>query len=61
MFAEEPLPESHPFWNHPRVILTPHVAADTVPEEAARQIAANVRAQAAGQPMNGVVDRQRGY
>ena len=61
VFAEEPLPESHPFWNHPRVILTPHVAADTVPEEAARQIAANVRAQAAGQPMNGVVDRQRGY
>ena len=39
VFAEEPLPESHPFWNHPRVILTPHVAADTVPEEAARQIA----------------------
>ena len=61
VFAEEPLPVTHPFWSHPRVILTPHVAADTVAEEAARQIAANLRAQAAGQPMNGVVDRRRGY
>ena len=61
VFAEEPLPENHPFWTHPRVIVTPHVAADTVPEEAARQIAANLRAQAVGQPMNGVVDRRRGY
>ena len=31
VFAEEPLPPTHPFWNHPRVIITPHVAADTVP------------------------------
>lgn len=61
VFAEEPLPESHPFWTHPRVIITPHVAADTVPEDAARQIAANLRAQAAGRPMTGVVDRRRGY
>lgn len=61
VFAEEPLPQSHPFWTHPRVIITPHVAADTVPEEAARQIAANLRALAAGSPLTGVVDRQRGY
>ncbi len=61
VFAEEPLPENHPFWTHPRVIVTPHVAADTVPEEAAQQIATNLRAQTVGQPMNGVVDRRRGY
>lgn len=61
VFAEEPLPEDHPFWQHPRVIITPHVAADTVPEEAVRQIAANLRAQAAGRPLTGVVDRGRGY
>lgn len=61
VFGEEPLPENHPFWQHPRVIVTPHVAADTVPEEAVRQIAANLRAQAAGQPLTGVVDRRRGY
>ncbi len=61
VFAEEPLPPTHPFWNHPRVIITPHVAADTVPEEAASQIAANLVAQKTGQPMCGVVDRNRGY
>ncbi|MFT3850577.1 MAG: glyoxylate/hydroxypyruvate reductase A [Propionivibrio sp.] len=61
VFAEEPLPEDHPFWRHPRVIVTPHVAAATVPEETVRQIVANLAAQARGEPMNGVVDRRRGY
>lgn len=61
VFAEEPLPDNHPLWGHPRAILTPHVAADTVPEEAAAQIAANMRAQAAGTPVTGRVERRRGY
>ena len=61
VFAGEPLPENHPFWHHPRVIVTPHVAADTVPEEAVAQIAGNMHAQARGEPVTGRVDRQRGY
>lgn len=61
VFAEEPLPAAHPFWNHPRVILTPHIAADTVPAAAVDQIVANLRTAAAGRPMNGRVSRQRGY
>lgn len=61
VFAEEPLPESHPFWRHPRVIMTPHVAADTVPEEAVAQIAANLKNLVVGQPVAGLVDRRRGY
>ena len=61
VFAEEPLPVDHPFWRHPRVLITPHVAADTVPEEAVAQIAANLHALASGQPPRGAVDRQRGY
>jgi glyoxylate/hydroxypyruvate reductase A len=61
VFAEEPLPDNHPLWGHPRAILTPHVAADTVPDEAAAQIAANMRALAAGMPVTGLIDRQRGY
>ncbi len=61
VFAEEPLPENHPLWSHPRAILTPHVAADTVPEEAVAQIAANLRALAAGTPVTGRVERRRGY
>ncbi len=64
VFVEEPLPENHPFWRHPRIILTPHVAADTVPEEAARQIAASLRTLAEGGAagsLAGFVDRARGY
>jgi glyoxylate/hydroxypyruvate reductase A len=61
VFAEEPLPETHPFWRHPRVIITPHVAADTLPEDTVAQIAANLRAQAADEPPAGLVDRRRGY
>jgi glyoxylate/hydroxypyruvate reductase A len=43
------------------VMITPHIAADTVPEDAVSQIAANLRALAKGLPLSGVVDRRRGY
>jgi glyoxylate/hydroxypyruvate reductase A len=56
VFAVEPLPSGHPFWKHPRVIITPHVAADTVPADAVAQVAANLRKHAAGLPMDGGVD-----
>lgn len=61
VFAREPLPETHPFWLHPRVIITPHIAGDTIAAEAVAQIAANMRALARGEALNGLVDRQRGY
>lgn len=61
VFSEEPLAANHPFWLHPRVIITPHIAADTIPEEAVDQIAANMRALANGSPVTGLVNRLRGY
>ncbi|HIE1228657.1 TPA: glyoxylate/hydroxypyruvate reductase GhrA [Serratia marcescens] len=61
VFAREPLPQDHPFWRHPRVTITPHIAAITLPQQAMDQIAANIRALEAGQTPAGVVDRQRGY
>ncbi len=61
VFAEEPLPATHSFWQHPSVLITPHVAADTIPEEAVAQIAANMQALASGHPVQGMVDRHRGY
>jgi len=61
VFETEPLPQDHPFWSDARVHITPHVAARTLLEESIAQIAAKVRALAAGQPITGIVSRDRGY
>ncbi|MBN5385616.1 glyoxylate/hydroxypyruvate reductase GhrA [Serratia marcescens] len=61
VFVREPLPQDYPFWRHPRVTITPHIAAITLPQQAMDQIAANIRALEAGHAPAGVVDRQRGY
>jgi len=59
--GEEPLPQDHPFWHHPRIILTPHVAAETHPETAAAIIREAIRCCAAGLPVANRVDPARGY
>lgn len=61
VFREEPLPRDHPFWAHPKVTVTPHIASATRPETAARALAENVRRGEAGEPLLGLVDRERGY
>jgi glyoxylate/hydroxypyruvate reductase A len=61
VFREEPLPESHPFWSHPRVTMTPHVASLTYPRDVAPQIVANYHRVRTGQPPWNVVDLKRGY
>ena len=61
VFRTEPLPPDHPFWAHPRVTVTPHIASETRPATAARCIAQNVRRGEQGLPFLHVVDRKRGY
>jgi len=61
VFREEPLPPGHPFWRHPRIILTPHVAAETHPPTAAPIIAEAIRRCEAGLPIANRVDLARGY
>jgi glyoxylate/hydroxypyruvate reductase A len=61
VFATEPLPAHDPLWRHPRVTVTPHAAAVTLAETAAREIAANIRRCRAGETMVGVVDPSRQY
>jgi glyoxylate/hydroxypyruvate reductase A len=61
VFRTEPLPPEHPFWAHPRVTVTPHIASETRPETAAEVIAENIRRGEAGQPLLHLVDRDAGY
>jgi len=61
VFRDEPLPPHHPFWRHQRVVVTPHVAAETHPPTALPIIAAAIRDFEAGRPLGNLVDPRRGY
>lgn len=61
VFRTEPLPKDHPFWSHPSVTVTPHIAADTRPITAAGVLVENIRRAEAGQPLLHLVDRSLGY
>lgn len=61
VFRQEPLPQDHPLWAHPKVRITPHVSAITVISASAKQVAAKVRRLERGEAVSGVVDRSRGY
>jgi glyoxylate/hydroxypyruvate reductase A len=61
VFNEEPLPPSHRYWQHERVWVYPHVAAETDPRSAARVVADTVRRFRAGEALPERVDPARGY
>jgi glyoxylate/hydroxypyruvate reductase A len=60
VFREEPLPADDPFWNHPRVLVSPHVAAPTHARTAVAVMAESVRRHERGEPLLHVVDLARG-
>jgi glyoxylate/hydroxypyruvate reductase A len=61
VYAQEPLPPDSPFWTHPKVVLTPHNAADTDPDEISKYVARQIERFEAGGALENVVDRKRGY
>lgn len=60
-FRIEPLPADHMFWQHPKITVTPHIAAETRPQSASNVIADNIARSQAGQPLLHIVDRAAGY
>jgi len=59
----EPLPEGHPMWSEPRLIITPHTA-DTLPQVTrlfSERLRVNVNAWLSGKELTGVVDKELGY
>lgn len=61
VFETEPLPAASPLWQHPRVVVTPHNAAESAPAAIARYALEQWRAFKSGAPLDNVVDRRRGY
>ncbi len=61
VFNQEPLPADHPYWAHPRVRVTPHVAAATLEDDALRQVVSRIEKLERGEPVTGVVSRDTGY
>jgi glyoxylate/hydroxypyruvate reductase A len=57
----EPLPIGHALWAHPKLRITPHIASMTQPHSAAEVVLDNLRRFERGEPLLGLVDRDRGY
>jgi glyoxylate/hydroxypyruvate reductase A len=61
VFSTEPLPQDNPIWRHPKIVVTPHAAADSDPRHLARYVLQQIAKQQAGEELQNVVDRTKGY
>ncbi len=61
VFETEPLPPESELWSLENVIITPHVSGINIPEEICAEFVRNYRRWVRGKPLNGLVDRSKGY
>ncbi|WP_297795879.1 glyoxylate/hydroxypyruvate reductase A [uncultured Eudoraea sp.] len=61
VFHKEPLPGEHPFWKHPKIHITPHIASVSDIDSVIPQLLENYRRLAEGLPLNNTVDGVKGY
>jgi len=61
VFHQEPPDPDHPFWDHPNISMTPHMASLTVPQSAARYMADNIRRVEGGKMPLNLIDLAKGY
>lgn len=61
VFHREPLPAEHPFWRHPKIAITPHIASMTLPRTGAVHVVETIRKSERGEAIGPLVDMSRGY
>lgn len=61
VFRKEPLPQEHPFWQNPKIKITPHIASVTDPKKVVPQLVENYIRMTQGKPMKNIVKREKGY
>ncbi|MEM1121943.1 MAG: NAD(P)-dependent oxidoreductase, partial [Bacteroidota bacterium] len=61
VFEQEPLPAAHPFWQHPKIQLTPHVASMTNVKSTVAQMVENYQRMKDGRALLNVVSPKKGY
>ncbi len=61
VFRIEPLPQEHPFWNHPKIKITPHIASITNPHKVVHQLIDNYRRMEEGKELKNTIERKLGY
>lgn len=61
VFKQEPLPQSHPFWQHPAITITPHIAAESFPHQVMAILRSNAERWMKQQPLRYTIDFQHGY
>jgi phosphoglycerate dehydrogenase-like enzyme len=61
VFEQEPLPQEHPFWSTPNLLMTFHTSAPSLPEDLAKVFIENYKLFAEGKPLKHLVDFKRGY
>ncbi len=61
VFREEPLPDEHPFWQHSKINITPHIASHTNPASVIPQIVDNYERMKENEPLKNKVELEKGY
>lgn len=61
VFAEEPLPENHPFWENEKIVITPHTANRMIPESVGKKVAENLNRMISGKDLLDTVVISKGY
>ena len=61
VFTTEPLAPDHPFWGHPKVLVTPHEASVLPAAAVVTSLRQSLFEVQAGLPLTAGVDRYRGY